>query len=379
MYKSYLWTLLGNLLMSFLLYFHRLGLTEHELSPIFLPAWIPLFISVLLLFLLRLLHANLPGKTRYLRLGEAFILALAPCDIIYFIPLVAWGSSLKRESFWIFVPLVGLLFQLRHGPPDLITLGLMLTLYALSLALDRSLGKLQKHQQDELEARLDLRETRLGQERMEKRLTASIIDTELHVRREEREDLSRELHDLIGHSLSATLMQVAAIRILNQQEELAPLLEEVQAALDRGLKQTREILHELHDESFSLRASIESVTNTWQDIEVTLELPGDIEDLPVQVRYDLWAIIQEGLTNFMRHSQNDAFLIRLRVQPAFYSLVIEDFPRGEPARDLPSVPVEDGMGLRNMRQIAFKYQGHLDAYQVGKRFRLRVILYRERT
>lgn len=378
MYGSYLWTLLGHLIVSFLLYFHDLNLIGQGLGPDFLLVWSPLYISVLLLCLFRLLAANIHGAAPYIRIAEAFLVALAPREILYFMPLLAWGSSLNEESYLTYLPLLGILYQVFSHPPDPVRLGLIVMLYGLSWAFDRSLGRLRRYRQDELEARLDLRESRLGQEEMEQRLATSLLDTELHARREEREGLSRELHDIIGHSLSATLMQIAAIRILNRQDDLAPLLEEVQTALDRGLKQTRETLHELHDESFSLQANIMSVTDTWQGIDVTLDLPGDVETLPIEVRYDLWAIIQEALTNFMRHSKNDAFFIRLRVQPAFYSLVIEDYPQGDARSGLSPVPVEDGMGLRNMRQVAFKYQGHLDAHRVGKGFHLRVILYRER-
>lgn len=379
MYGSYLWTLFGNLLLGFLLYFQDSGVSQQGTGSEYLFIWSSVFIYVLLLFLLRLLSVNLPFNTNILRLAETLILAFAPREILYFLPLVAWGTSLKRESWWAFVPLIGMLIPFRHGLQDPLTLALVLVLYIFALAFDGSLGRLQKHQQDELEAKLDLRETRQGQEQMKRQLTASLVDTEYQVRREEREGLSRELHDILGHSLSATLMQVAAIRILNKQEDLAPLLEEVQTALDRGLKQTRETLHELHAESFSLRASIETVTSAWNDVRVTLDLSSDVDDLPIQVRYDLWAIIQESLTNFMRHSKNDSFSIRLRVQPAFYSLVIEDYPIDEPHSEHRPVPISDGMGMRNMRQIAFKYQGHLNAQRIGKGYILRVILYRERT
>lgn len=160
------------------------------------------------------------------------------------------------------------------------------------------------------------------------------------------------------------------------------MLKDVQEALDRGLQQTRETLHALHDENFSLQQQIEEVTNHWSTVEVKVDLPPDVDQYPAELRYDLWALIREALTNFMRYSKNDVFSLCLRRHPAFLTLTICDYPSSSEGRvDDPQlgegVPVEEGMGLRNMREIALKYQGFVTAVTRGERFELRIILYRD--
>jgi len=81
-------------------------------------------------------------------------------------------------------------------------------------------------------------------------------------------------------------------------------------------------------------------------LEVPTQLPAT--PLPPEVRHNVFHAAQEALTNVVRHAQATEVRIRLRLEPAAFTLEIEDNGRGVAGLDAPRTQTRNG--LRNMRR-----------------------------
>ncbi|MDO5737964.1 MAG: histidine kinase [Eubacteriales bacterium] len=168
---------------------------------------------------------------------------------------------------------------------------------------------------------------------------------------EERERISRELHDTIGHSISASILQLEALKISSENPEQAAALERVQTRLSTGMDEIREVLHRLRREAFNLDAKVlklsEDLAGRQLDWLNTVE-----SELPLTFRLEILQLIQEGVNNFTKHSEAKVLRLRLLEQRSFYSLEIAD--KG-PAK---VEETKDGIGLFTMRETAERYGGY---------------------
>ncbi len=195
---------------------------------------------------------------------------------------------------------------------------------------------------------------------------------------EERKRVSRELHDIIGYTLTNQLMIVQAARAFKQEDrsQLNKLLEKAETNLRESLEDARGALRQLRaqplTETHGLKLFIKLV-NTFSEItgiKVDLELATLADDLTYQEEKTLYRVIQEGMTNAFRHGQADTIRIILCAVPGFYECVIRDNGRG-------AAKVEEGIGLKGMREMGESLGGTLTARSSKDGFTLRCRLPRE--
>lgn len=209
LYRAYPWSLIAAVLLSYGTYF--LLALQASWQNFFIPSLILLLIRILLVTFRPSLAWVLSG-----RIVEFLLLAFSAPSILTCLPCVAWGSSLTTASWSVLIPLFGVLLQVMRHSLDPLRLCYLLLLFLIFWGFDRIMGRLFAYESAQMEARLDLQASSLRTERLEQSLATSVVDAKSSARREERQTLSRELHDVIGHSLSATIMQIAAIRLINQ-------------------------------------------------------------------------------------------------------------------------------------------------------------------
>jgi two-component system NarL family sensor kinase len=92
-------------------------------------------------------------------------------------------------------------------------------------------------------------------------------------------------------------------------------------------------------------------------IDIELEAEDTMERLPLAVERDLFNIVQEGLSNVIRHSGSRKAVIRLVRQPDQAMLQIQDFGRGMDTRDMRQAA---GLGLLGMRERLRYVNGRLE-------------------
>ena len=159
----------------------------------------------------------------------------------------------------------------------------------------------------------------------------------------ERNRISREIHDSVGHTISAGLLQIEAMKI-TAPEALKEKLSGLSEALSKGMEEVRKSLHNLHNESVSLKAEIDELIRpmgTGYHISLTL---GMDEEVPIQIKRAVLSMLREALTNISRHSDANEIRIIVRELPQHYTVTVKD--NGSKHE------IKQGLGLSSMEEMA---------------------------
>ena len=173
----------------------------------------------------------------------------------------------------------------------------------------------------------------------------------------ERNRISGELHNSIGHTISAAILQVNALQYIATQDEVKTNLDMLQHSLETGLTEIRNCLHNLHNDSFDLQTSIEKlIAAPAQTLHIRLTCK--TETMPYTLKYDILSVIKECLSNTVKHSGASAMTISILEHPAFYSVSVRDNGTGWSGTE----PCVTGIGLTVLREIAAKHNGAIHFY-----------------
>lgn len=180
----------------------------------------------------------------------------------------------------------------------------------------------------------------------------------------ERARLSRELHDQIGQALSALALR---LRLLLQQHAISehdPQVVALSEILDDVLEQTRSLSLQLRPpqlDDFGLPSALRSLlqrlfSNTGIDYEIEIEGNRDIPANRVSVA--AYRIIQECLTNVLRHAEARSLRVELRADAQGLALGVVDDGRGFDPQQVDA----ERLGLRGMRERAEALGGTLSLH-----------------
>lgn len=173
----------------------------------------------------------------------------------------------------------------------------------------------------------------------------------------ERTRLARELHDETGQALTSILL---GLRTLKEAPDLAAAIEEVRDLVVSTLQDVRRLAVELRPsalDDFGLVPALERLTATIDEqggpsVDLHAEL-GD-ERLPKEIETALYRIVQEALTNALKHGDAQRISVVIRRTPRGVTTLVEDDGRGiAPGRD------GEGLGLVGMRERLALLDGEL--------------------
>ncbi|MGW9070511.1 sensor histidine kinase [Streptomyces yangpuensis] len=198
----------------------------------------------------------------------------------------------------------------------------------------------------------------------------------------ERTRIARELHDSIGHALTVAVVQAGAARAAGDaaftDRALCAIEETGRAALE-DLERVLGVLRETGQPP-SQRPTLAEADRLLESArasgsEVDAQLTGPLEKLPGPVTREGYRILQESLTNVLRHC--GPVPVRVRVEMAADRLELE-VTNSLPER--PGVTPGGGSGLRGMRERAALLGGEAETgpYEGGWRVRARLPLERIR-
>lgn len=184
----------------------------------------------------------------------------------------------------------------------------------------------------------------------------------------ERSRISRELHDLLGHHLTALSLNLEVATHLSdgkarehvkQAQSLAKLL----------LSDVREAVSQLrHDDAIDLREALFSLVDGVPSLDVRLDVPADFRISDPQRAQMLLRATQEIITNAARHSGAARLDLRIASEQGGVVLEARDDGRGAEA-------VQAGNGLRGMRERVAEFAGTLEIdTSPGQGFALRLHL-----
>jgi signal transduction histidine kinase len=177
----------------------------------------------------------------------------------------------------------------------------------------------------------------------------------------ERRRLARELHDETGQALSSILLGLKSLEEKVDGSEALSAVSDVRELVVATLHDVRRLAIELRPkvlDDFGLVPALERLTETFAaqtGIRVDFE-PGQAGDrLPAEVETALYRIVQEALTNVVKHSRARNISVVLVRTPGTIAAVIEDDGQGfEPA-----TVREGGFGLEGMRERMGLLEGRL--------------------
>jgi two-component system sensor histidine kinase UhpB len=183
---------------------------------------------------------------------------------------------------------------------------------------------------------------------------------------EERKRLSRELHDELGQSVTAIRLIATSIarRSENGSEvQSAGKINEIAAGLYDGVHRIVRELRPAVLEQPDLAAALADLAREWRvrhpDIELTLELDGDLEDLGEAVTLAVFRSVQEALTNVVKHSSASCVKLMVTLHDGSLEVIVED--NGNATNESST---GSGHGLVGMRERMVALGGSLNA---GKR------------
>jgi signal transduction histidine kinase len=179
---------------------------------------------------------------------------------------------------------------------------------------------------------------------------------------EERNRLAREIHDSLGHYLTAMTMQLqAASKLVTKEPERAA------ESIAKAEQMARESLAEVRRSVAALRASpvdtvalgdaIGELVQNLHDggIATTFTLKGKSQSLPIQTKTALYRAAQEGLTNVRKHANASAVEIKLTYEPERVTLTIADNGTGQRGEE------SEGFGLLGLRERVTLLGGSLES------------------
>lgn len=197
-----------------------------------------------------------------------------------------------------------------------------------------------------------------------------IINTELQksreklvtTREEERRRLRRDLHDGIGPSLAAQTIKVGVARQLLADNPTAAdrLLETLENDLSGTLTDIRHIIYNLRPPSLddlglvgAIREFVSQLkSGNGQEFLIDVKVPHTIPSLPAAVEVAVFRIIQEAVTNVIRHSSATKCVVLLRVSKNGLELIVEDNGSGIDEN------AKKGVGLLSMKERATEIGGY---------------------
>src|SRR2546429_3028817 len=184
---------------------------------------------------------------------------------------------------------------------------------------------------------------------------------------EERLRFARDLHDLLGHSLSVIALksELAGRLIKNTPGLAAHEIEDIEKVARDALREVREAVTGYRQPT--LAAGLAGAHQGLTAAGIEYHIDQDHAPLPSVVESVLAWTVREGVTNVMRHSQAKRCAIRIANQDGRATVEVVDDGRGG--------TLETGTGLRGLRERVLERGGTLTAEALPHEgFRLRVTL-----
>jgi signal transduction histidine kinase len=249
-------------------------------------------------------------------------------------------------------------------------LGASTGLYVPLLARDRPIGVLVAHDKIGHDPRFSSADLRLAEQFANR--AAIAVDLSRRVARDalrrvvsgqelERRRLARELHDETGQALTSILLGLRAVEEAGSPDEMRTAASSLRELVVGTLQDVRRLAVQLRPKAlddFGLVAAVERLVQTFSEataIRVELEAQLGSERLPAEVETALYRIIQEALTNIVKHAEASSVSILLVRSSATATVVIEDDGQGFDPAELQ----EGRLGIIGMRERVELHEGRL--------------------
>ena len=184
----------------------------------------------------------------------------------------------------------------------------------------------------------------------------------------ERQRIARELHDIVAHHMSVIAIQAEAgpRKVAHPPPELVESFADIRASALSGLDELRRLLGVMRSSGADTApqpglAELEGLLDSARSggVAVTSSVSGTARTLPQGIDLSAYRIVQEALSNAMRHAPGSAVRVELAYAPSALVIKVRNDACAVPDRHADEEGA--GHGLIGMRERAVMLGGHLEA------------------
>ncbi|MDD5462846.1 MAG: histidine kinase [Methylococcales bacterium] len=186
----------------------------------------------------------------------------------------------------------------------------------------------------------------------------------LEIQEDERQRLSQELHDEMGQSLTA--IKVMAVTAAHKKADIKQTTDSIISVCDHLMTVVRSMMQQLHPlvlTELGLKATMEDLLNHWAirnpALKLNIDCPDEVDTLEPKIAIQVFRIMQECLTNIVRHADAKQARITLEIMTPTLTrrslrLQVTDDGQGCAAE-----MIKTGFGLLGMRERVNSLGGEL--------------------
>ncbi|KHD38395.1 histidine kinase [Clostridium acetobutylicum] len=146
---------------------------------------------------------------------------------------------------------------------------------------------------------------------------------------EERNRISQELHDSIGHSLMALSMNIKYLKAIKNRSNINEELDNMDKVIKESVQTLRSTVYNLKklDECCDLKKEVYDIIkkfNRLDIVKINFDCASDIEKSPTTIKNTLIKTIKEGITNSLKHGNPTEINVTLTLVNSYIKLIIQD-------------------------------------------------------
>lgn len=172
----------------------------------------------------------------------------------------------------------------------------------------------------------------------------------LDIQEKERQYLAQELHDELGQSLTA--IKVMTVTARHPKSDIVQISQSITGLCDHLIGVVRTMMYQLHPHilaELGLKAALDDILKHWKkrqaELIITVHCSDEMNTLPLEMSIHLYRVIQECLTNVVRHAEAQHVVISLTRHDKLIYLSVQDDGKGCDMNTIKS-----GFGLRGMQE-----------------------------
>lgn len=255
----------------------------------------------------------------------SFLIELILCiAFIPYFPFALYGLAIAIfeaaivGKWWLFFPIT-ILMIVSHP------LDLTLIWYSFLTVIVGNFTYHSMKERKQLEKTLDMeRKEKYELERIKMELLDAYFEVEKAAELKERNRISRELHDHLGHDLTGALLAIQAYEQVDNEKQAHGLLEQVKIRLSRSTTRLRNTVHNLTPVTYIGVERLQRIVADAEPLFVEFKYNGNVDNVSSQSWMMLEACLKEAITNVSKYSNATKTKVELDVTETLVRLKIHD-------------------------------------------------------
>jgi len=199
---------------------------------------------------------------------------------------------------------------------------------------------------------------------------AMLLQSLVTAQEDERANLARELHDQAGQSLTSLLIRLKAMENLCQDHQLEENLHKMQDVVAETINRIRDLSYQLRPpslEEFGFGTAIHALAEEMTShTDIQFKIKNRLEEeIPPDLALVLYRIVQEGLTNIVRHAEARLIKIDLTQDGNLVNLAIEDDGKGFDPNEVHPEEGRRHLGLISMHERSELIGGKMEMFSAS--------------